>query len=92
LSARRSNAHTFGVDDHRFDRERAQQISDRPEARREDLSLLAENRDVGAHLVELGSVAVEFGLVQPAVAGGNCLGGDGATGWNEAELGHSFWM
>jgi len=47
--------------------------------------MLAEYLHVGADLVELGSVAVEFGLVQPVVAGGNCLGGDGAAGLDETE-------
>jgi len=43
--------------------------------------MLAEYLHVGADLVELGSVAVEFGLVQPVVAGGNCLGGDRGGEW-----------
>ena len=39
-----------------------------------------------------GRQLVELHLVQPVVVGGHCLGGNGAAGDDEAELGHGLRM
>src|SRR5262249_62139114 len=53
---------------------------------------MAEEDDARAHLVDLHAIAVELHLVHPPVAGGHCLGGNGAAGDDEAELGHGLRM
>jgi len=47
-------------------------------------------RRLSAMLGILQAVAIEFGFMQPVVAGGHALGCRGPAGLDEAELGHSL--
>jgi hypothetical protein len=56
------------------------------------MPIAAEQDDARAYLVGLHAVAVELQLVDPAVAGRHCFGGNGPTGRNETELRHNYRM
>ena len=66
-----------------------QQLRDRRETVGEVVPIAAVDDHARTYLVSLHAVAVEFHLVQPAVAGGHFLGADWAAGRNEAERGHA---
>src|SRR5215813_11053319 len=78
----------LAVEHCRLGRQLVQQLRDGREAVREVVPVAAEEHHTRAHLVGLHTVAVELYLVHPAVAGRHALGGHGAAGWYETELGH----
>src|SRR5262245_9251750 len=84
--------HHFTIDHRCLGQQLMQQLRDGRKTLSEVMPVAAVEDDDRANLVGLHAVAIELHLVRPVVAGGPCLGGDGAARLDEAELGHDLRM